>query len=232
MTDKNSTAIALGTATTITFASGVGTASLVPYKAQGPVVLDATTGPSSSTGTGGSGATLTINNVNPVAQAHAIDRGPGLTLKILKTTLLAGATDANQDNISFSSVQDASGDATVSASGSYVYYKPGTAGDGATFTYTVSDGNGGSGTATVTIYLVKVGSVAKEIRVSGNTATITFFGAPNYQFDLQRSASSTGPWTTIDTDPASPQTSGSDGSYSFTDPAAPTGTAYYRSIQH
>jgi hypothetical protein len=203
---------------------------LVAYKAEGPVTLNATDGVCSTAGTGGAGASLTIQNANPVAAAHSLTRAPSASLKILKTDLLAGATDANHDRISFSSVQSPSGNASVFHSGDYVYYLPGSTGDGATFTYTVSDGQGGSATATVTINVVTPGGIAKEITVSGGTVTITFFGIPGFQYDLQRATSVDGPYTTL-TAAGTQAASSTDGRFSFTDTVS-DGVYFYRSIQH
>ena len=63
VTDKTGAAVPLGTATTITFVNGVSTAGgvLKAYKAEGPVTLTGTDGVSSTSDTGGSGASLTVS---------------------------------------------------------------------------------------------------------------------------------------------------------------------------
>ncbi|MEW6302152.1 MAG: Ig-like domain-containing protein [Verrucomicrobiota bacterium] len=85
VTDKTGTAINQGTATTITFTSGVSTAggSLVAYKAE-TATLHATDGTLSTTDTGGTGVTLTVS-----AGAASAYRIAAAT-----TTPTAGAADA------------------------------------------------------------------------------------------------------------------------------------------
>ncbi|MEI8041640.1 MAG: invasin domain 3-containing protein [Verrucomicrobiota bacterium] len=233
VTAKPGTPVALGLATAITFASGVSSAggSLVAYKGQGPVTLNATDGSASSTSTGGAGVSLTIPNVNPIAAAHSFARGPGMTLKILQSALVAGATDANHDNISFSTVQDCSGDAAVMASGTLVYYKPGTTASGATFTYTLSDGHSGTGTATATVNVVPSGGMGQQISYSALGVTISFAGMPGYSYDVQRApdAAFTIDVETLTTSRLAP----ADGLFTYTDSSPPSpGPSFYRLLQH
>ena len=115
-----------------------------------------------STSLGGAGVSVTVANVNPVAIAHTFTRAPGLSLKMLKTDLLAGATDANHNTLTVSAVQNPSAQgAMVLASGLWVFYLPNNATNGDTFTYTVSDGNGGTDTEAVTVLVVKQGGAHK-----------------------------------------------------------------------
>src|SRR5439155_1184584 len=86
VTDKTGSAVNLGTATTITFASGQSSAggSLVAYKAEGPVTLAATDGTLSTSTAGGSGVSLTISAA--AANAYRITAAT--------TSPVAGASDA------------------------------------------------------------------------------------------------------------------------------------------
>jgi hypothetical protein len=81
--------------------------------------------------------------------------------------------------------------------------------------------------------IVPPGGIAQTIAVSDGTATISFYGIPGFQYDVQR-ATSLGPpanWTTITM--GSPLTaSPNDGSFTCTDDSAPNGMAYYRAMQH
>src|ERR1035441_8022347 len=109
---------------------------------------DATSGMGTS-GTGGTGAALTIANVSPVAGPDPETRQPNVSLKVLISTLLSKATDANHDNISFTGVNTSSSSqgATLFANSTYVFYLP-TNNNSDTFTYNLSDGHGGTATGT------------------------------------------------------------------------------------
>ena len=155
VTSKTPSAVNLGTAELVTFTAGSSTAggSLVGYKAETQTlnVHDDAGTPLSSTSTGGAGVSLTIANVNPVAGADTFARGPGQSLKMAVTAILANDTDANQDIISLSSVDTPStGGATLLLSGANVFYTPNSAGNGDTFSYHISDGHSGTATGTVT----------------------------------------------------------------------------------
>ena len=78
VTDKTGSAKSLGTATTLTFTSGIATASLVAYKAEGPVTLAATDGTFSTSSAGGTGATLTVGS-SATASALAVSGFPSPT---------------------------------------------------------------------------------------------------------------------------------------------------------
>ena len=229
VTGKNGAPVALGTGTTIAFVNGVAHAVLVAYKDEGPVPLVATDGNSCSTGSnGGSTVNLTIDQAAPVAFDQDLTRAPSASLQVLQSVLMAGAYDPNHDVVSFLNVQGATGGSTVFASGSYVYYLPGTTGDGATFTYTVSDGQGNTDTKIVTLHVVTPGGVAQSIVASGGTVQITFFGIPGFTYALQRSMTVDGTYTTVEA--AGTQTAAANGKFTFTDEVS-NGSYFYRSIQ-
>ncbi len=236
VTDKNGSAVNLGTSEAITFASGVsspasGAAVLKAYKAEGPVTLNVSDGTLSSTSTGGAGASLTINNVGPAAIAHTVVRGTNVSLKILKTDLLSGATDANHDSpLTISGVQSPStGGATVTApAGSWVFYLPNGAGNGDTFNYTVSDGHGGTDTKIVTVNVVRLGGAAQNISFNAGGVTISFAGIPGCNYDVQRSADAGFTSPTVLTTTQAP----SAGVFTYTDSGPLNPSGYYRLIQH
>src|SRR5207249_358389 len=64
VTDKTGSAVTLGTVTTISLTNGVNSAggSLIAYKAEGPVAFTASDGSLSTSGTGGSGVSLTVTH--------------------------------------------------------------------------------------------------------------------------------------------------------------------------
>jgi adhesin/invasin len=235
VTGKNGLAVNLGTTQAITFASGVsssasGAAVLRAYSAQTATLNVSDSGGLSSTSPGGAGVSLTLTNVNPVAQAFSVYRAPGLSLKMLKTDLLAGATDANHDTLTVSAVQSQSTQgATLMVAGAYVYYLPNSAGSGDTFTYTVSDGNGGTNTKTVTVYVAQQGGAAQQISYGAGGVTINFAGIPGYSYDVQRSSDAGFSAPTVMTTTQAP----SAGVFIYIDSNPPNpGPSFYRLIQH
>ncbi len=229
VTGKDGAPVAQGTPTTLTFVNGVAQAVLVAYRDQSNVLLGATDGNScSTTSPGGSSVSLTISQASPVAFDQDLTRAPSASLQVLQSALMAGATDPNHDIVSFSSVQGATIESTVFASGDYVYYLPGSTVDGATFTYTVSDGQENTATKTVTIHVVTPGGLAKSIEVTGGTVTITFFGIPGFTYALQRSTTVDGTYTTVEA--AGTNTAAANGKFTFTDTVS-NGSYFYRSIQ-
>jgi oxalate decarboxylase/phosphoglucose isomerase-like protein (cupin superfamily) len=252
VTDKDGSAVSLGSSAAITFASGVsssasGAAVLIAYKAEGPVALNVSDSSGySSTSTGGAGESLTIANVNPVAGADTETRGTNLSLKILISGLLADATDANHDNISFTSVNTSSSGqgATLSANSTYVFYLPAN-NNNDSFTYNISDGHGGTtiGTVTVNVTPQPPGAASGSITVSGGVATVTFYGIPGMYYNVERTVSIEPPsWTPLLASPpldaAPPIQAAADGTVRFKDnfsdlgvpPASPPASAYYRLV--
>jgi hypothetical protein len=164
-----------------------------------------------------------------VATNATYARAPGLSLKIQIADI---AWDVNSNPVTVQSLGASAQGATLSWNSTYIFYLPANDNTPDTFTYTVGNGSG-TATGTITVNVASApGGLAKTITVSEGTATIKFFGIPGFQYDVQRTTSLTEPvtWTTLTTgSPLSPDT---DGSFSFTDNIAPSGTAYYRSLQH
>jgi hypothetical protein len=244
VTGNTGSAVSLGTAELMTFVNGVsssagGAAVLETYKAEGPVTLDVLDSDGvSSTSPGGAGVSLTIANVAPVAIPHSFTRAPGLSFKIALTDLLAGASDVNHDALSVSGVDAHSvGGANLSMNSTYVFYTPNSAGTGDTFTYQISDGHGGTASSTVTINVAAQSGGLTSITVSGATVSVTLFGIPGIQYDVQRSLDFS-TWKTLSTSvtPPPPITAAGNGSISFTDDfsdlGSPPPAAFYRTIPH
>jgi fibronectin-binding autotransporter adhesin len=228
VTDKNGAAVNLGAATTISFANGVSSAggSVTAYKAETATLTgsDATSGKTTG-GLGGTGACLTIANVNPVPGADTETRQSGMSLKIPISKLKGLAADPNRDNISFTSVDTPSaGGAALSANSTYVFYTPNGAGNGDTFTYHLSDSHGGAATGTVTVNVVAQDCVAQLINYSDGGVTVQFAGIPGYQYQVERScdASFTSPAVVLTTNaPAA-------GLFIYTECPPLPPSAYYR----
>ena len=235
VSDKNGLAVNQGTPQVITFASGVsssasGAAVLKAYAPQTATLNVSDGGNLASTSLGGAGVSVTVANVNPVAITHIFTRASGLSLKMLKTDLLAGATDANHNILTVSAVQNPSTQgAMVVASGAWVFYLPNSATNGDTFTYTVSDGNGGADTKTVTVLVVKQGGITQTPVLVNGTAVVAFAGIPGYAYDIQRNTVgifNPTNWNTVLTTNAP-----SAGVFIYVDNPAPP-MAYYRLMSH
>jgi hypothetical protein len=197
VTDKNGAAVPLGTATTISFANAVSSAggSLVAYKAEGPVTLNATDGAAASTNPGGAGASLTIPNVAPVGGTYFFTATMNTTLVLSASTLEQLSFDANHDSLTLTAVgatsQSGSGTSVaLTGGGTTITYSPGTYVGADQFTYTISDGNGGTATSTAKV-TVGSGQVTCLFNyISTPTNQIVYLrghGIPLHSYDLQKS---------------------------------------------
>jgi hypothetical protein len=197
VTDKNGAAVPLGTATTISFASGVSSAggSLVAYKAEGPVTLNATDGAAATTNPGGNGASLTIPNVAPVGGTYFFTATVNTPLVLSVSTLEQLSFDANHDSLTFTAVgatsQSGSGTSVaLTGGGATITYSPGTYVGADQFTFTISDGNGGTATSTakVTVGLGQVTCLFNYISPPTNHIVyLRGHGIPLHSYDLQKS---------------------------------------------
>jgi hypothetical protein len=219
---EGTTAYNIGTA----YGNGTITGSGLRIDESGSFTLSAT----ASGLTEGVSAAFTVPNANPVAQNKSCTRAPGLSLKIRKSDLLSDASDPNHDGpLLVSSVQNATGGATLSTNGTYVFYLPNSAGNGDTFTYTVSDGKGGTDTKAVTVYLAQQGGAAQQISYSPTGVMITFAGIPGYTYDVQRSTNAGFTSPTVLMTTQAPNA----GVFNHTDSNPPNpGPSFYRLMQH
>ena len=104
-------------------------------------------------------ATLTINNVPPVAAGDSLtvlENAPGTPIAVL-----ANDSDANLDGLTVTFLTNPShGSATVDAGGGGVHYTPNLTYFGPdSFTYTVSDGNAATDTGTVSVTVTHVNQI-------------------------------------------------------------------------
>ena len=233
--DKDGAAVALGTATTITLASGVSLAggSLVTYKAQTSVTLAATDGTSTTASPGGEGVVLTIANAGPVPAAYSVNRTKGAGLMILVSDLLAACSDANHDSLSLSSVTTPStGEATVVKNATWILYTPASSSpDGDTFTYAISDSIADPVSETVTVNVVQAsGPTANMFALTfdiSNHPVVSFAGILGRSYGIQRADSVDGTYETKATVQV-PET----GSpiVTWTDEAVTGGSYFYRTV--
>jgi hypothetical protein len=175
-------------------------------------------------------ATLTYTgNAAPIAAASSYARQAGYSLKIpIPGSLATRWTDADGDTVALAGAISSTNGATVAYDGSYVYYS--SASDMADeIDYTVADGQGGAAAGIISINVVTgpTAGTAQAVALSGNSATVTFAGIPNYLYQIQRSTNLTD-WVTLSTTNA-PAT----GLFLFTDTFADLGgiapaAAFYR----
>lgn len=141
--------------------------------------------------------TITVNRA-PSALDKGYTRQKGVSLKIAKADLLAGAADPDSgDSVSFDSLMSMGTEgATITQDATYVYYAP--ANDNSdTLTYRVKDARGGfSAAKNIAITVVNGTGQAQTISVSGGIATVTFAGIPGFAYDVQRSTNLVD-WVTI-----------------------------------
>jgi hypothetical protein len=178
-------------------------------------------------------ATINASPIAPVPNVSS-NLAPEVSLKIKISELLAAWTGSSLSVQSAGPTSTAGG--TVTRDSTYIYYLPPSGSVSSDhIPYTISSANGCATAANIDLTIVTPGGIAQTITVSGDTATIHFYGIPGFQYDVQR-ATSLGPsppadWSTRTT--GSPLTASSnDGSFTYTDGSAPNGTAYYRSLQH
>ena len=171
---------------------------------------------------------------NPIANPETLERYPAQSIKVLVTTLLANDTDPDGDTpLSLTAVSvAASGQATVSLSGAYVFYQPAAGFTGSdSFTYALSDGHGGSATGTVTVNIKPDTGASQNVTniemLGDGSVRTSFAGIPNRTYRIQSTESLTplAVWTT-----RASFTANAVGEFQFTDPPVLPPQRFYRSI--
>jgi fibronectin-binding autotransporter adhesin len=182
--------------------------------------------------------TVTVNQP-PTAPNKTFTRAPGISLKISIADL--GAADPGNGTVTFNSVAGGSQSATISHNNNYIYYLPQAGNNnGDAFTYTTTDGQCVSASGTITVSVAsQPGAASGQISVFGDHVSVTMYGIPGYQYDVQRSTDNMNSWTTLSSPPlatTSITASTADGSISFTDDFSdlnsPPNSAYYRIVAH
>ncbi|MEI7534798.1 MAG: hypothetical protein WCK57_10560, partial [Verrucomicrobiae bacterium] len=179
--------------------------------------------------------TLTVNGVKAPALSYANASGTSrqITLAEIQTAGLASSQVSPTYTISLPSATSTLG-GNLFTDGSRILYNPSSTPGSDSFSYTVSDGVA-SGTATVSISFTNAVSVSNpEISVVAGVVNGTMYGIPGVQYDVQRSTTANGTYTTLTANltPANPITAGADGKVSFQDTAPPPSSGFYRTIQH
>jgi len=155
----------------------------------------------------------------------------GLTYKIAISSLSNSAawSDADNDAIALSSVNNSALGKSVTKDSTFIYYNaPVTNED--SFTYTISDG---TLTANGTVYLEATNSNAQTYNITGsvvngdNSVTLSGFSIPGRTNVIERTGDLIPPisWTPIGTNVVD-----GTGHWQFTDPPTPPNPSYYRSV--
>ena len=178
--------------------------------------------------------TTPLSNTPPTAGDDTINRGPGESVKVAVSALLANDTDATADPLSITDVSTMSAKgAVVSLSSGWVFYQPpADMNEDDSFTYTVSDGRGGTATGAVTVSVTSdpneagaMGQLGVLITADGKV-TVGFVVIPGRTYAVLRAGSVTHPiWETIGTAVA-----GSTGLLEFVDENPPPVAGFYRAM--
>ena len=171
--------------------------------------------------------TVQVSVAPPVAPDQTFTRAARLTLKILKSVVLAACSSPDGYPLALTGVGTSSQGAVLSLNATYIFYTPAAGNDNNdSFSYTVADGHGGSFTGTIHVTVVATtGGQAQQISASGGRVTVQFAGIPGYTYRVLRAtdAAFTQDVTTLDT-----ITAPANGLFSYTDLNPPNPTAYYR----
>jgi hypothetical protein len=174
------------------------------------------------------------NNHPPQANAVALTRAAGTTLKIAVASLIADFTsDSDGDLRELLAISAPLNGGLITRDGPWLFYSPPTDDGDDSFSYTVCDVRSyrvgemaRTATATISITKVRSAAAARQISISGGVVSMTFAGIPGYIYDIERSIDLIA-WEMIKTI-TNPET----GVFSFTDDSPPPDAAYYRLRQH
>lgn len=170
-----------------------------------------------------------VTNHPPVAVAVTQARAKGVSFKIPISELLTNVTDVDGDINTLQNVGAGTNGAAILFDSVNVYYVPSTGANSNandSFTYTVSDGFGGSATANILVNVISAVGPAQVSPPTNGVVHLTFFGLPSTPYVVQTTTNLDTPWW-----PLSTNSTGSDGSWQFTDPNATNASQYYRLTQ-
>jgi autotransporter-associated beta strand protein len=165
-------------------------------------------------------------NRQPLAGHPAFTRTSGTQTQISFASLLAFASDADNDSIAISTINltTTNGITLITNGTSIIYSNNSIVPD--RFTYTVSDGHGGVATGTANISPMPAAQFGSPPTVGANSVTVHFTGGSNSVYYLDRSTNLP-VWVTISTNTIS-----GNGSLDFVDDfndlSGPPSAAFYR----
>jgi hypothetical protein len=180
-----------------------------------------------------------VINTRPVAASATYSRSPNLTLKISILNLITNFTsDADGDSRTLVSVGAGTNGASISISGSRIFYIPSDSNPNAnltdTFEYAVTDGfTGGMVTNRIQVTISYPNGSGQSANMTGitmvtNGVSVSFVGIPGYTYHVERTSAFAGSgtvWQSLGT-----TTADNVGRGVFTDTNAPAGAACYRTV--
>jgi hypothetical protein len=151
-------------------------------------------------------ATLTYTNSPPVVTPVTVTHYAGGAVKVPLSTLLAAGSSPDGDSVSLTAVASTTvGGVPLTLNGgsvgsSTMVYVPAATTNGDTFTFTITDNYDGSNTVgTVTVNVVaSVGQTNAPVILTSSNATISFYGIPGTNYDVQRATNLTAPIGWVD----------------------------------
>ena len=174
-----------------------------------------------------------VENINtpPVAGSDTISRYAMQGVKVRLSTLLAKASDTDNDTLGISVSSTSANAGTITTSGAWVFYTPASGFTNAdSFTYTITDGHGGSSSGTVTVAILADDAVGQNLVITdqgGGSFLVKGSGIPGRTYRMQYTDSfSPTAWTDFS---GGSVTANSTGAFQFTDTSGSSGR-YYRSV--
>lgn len=155
-------------------------------------------------------------------------RAKGTSLKISVSELLTNVAvlpSAPADVFNVASVGASTNGATISTDGTFIFFTPAND-NNESFAYTVTDARGGSASGVINVSVVGATSTSLGFSKSGNSATVSVLGIPNFTYALETATNLNGPWLPILTN-----TADSNGNLNFVDPNATNDVQFYRTAQ-
>lgn len=167
---------------------------------------------------------ITVNRA-PTAVDKTYSRAKNTSLKIQKSDLLAGASDADSgDSVSYDAlVSTGSQGATVTEDANQIFYAPAN-NNSDTLQYRLKDTRGGTVTKNIAISVTNAVGVITITNSAGGSMTVSFYGIPGTDYVIQRSPDLSA-WTDVITN-----TAPSDGLIQYTE-IPPYSPAFYRTRQ-
>ncbi len=169
-------------------------------------------------------------NTSPNAGLYTIQRYPTQGVKVRLSTLLAQASDADNDTLGITVGSTSANGGTITTSGDWVFYTPASGFLSAdSFTYSITDGHGGSDTGTVSVSILTDDAAGQNLVIvdqGSGSFLINGSGIPGRTYRMQYNDSLlTTPDNWVDFSSGS-VTADSTGAFQFTDTSGNSGRSY------
>lgn len=129
-----------------------------------------------------------IVNRAPSASDKNYTRGPGASLRITKSDLLVGASDADSgDSVNYDALVSSGSHGTITETDSYILYEAND-NSGDTLQFRLKDTRGGTvvKNINITVDASGGGGIAQNIAPAAGGIAVTFAGIPTFKYDVQR----------------------------------------------